>query len=153
MRERAGSSLGNSSAVVVTRTVWDGSSPFFLTCYEPVPYSHCGYNAAAAVASKKVFPANFEDFEVVDGLLLEKMIKKSGVLLTCKLDMIKSRTTSLGTNFSDYTKMRLASEEDLDDLIETTDKEYLIQVNRWLVRTSTVSSTQMVIPQQRQLPS
>jgi hypothetical protein len=31
--------------------------------------------------------------------------------------------------------MRLASEEDLDDLIESTDKEYLIQVNRWLVRT------------------
>ena len=31
--------------------------------------------------------------------------------------------------------MRLASEEDLDELIEATDKEYLIQVNRWLVRT------------------
>jgi hypothetical protein len=49
--------------------------------------------------------------------------------------MIKSRTTSLGTNFSDYTKTRLASEQDLDDLIEATDKEDLIQVNRWLVRT------------------
>jgi hypothetical protein len=63
-------------------------------------------------------------------IALENMIETSGVLLTCKLTMIKSRTTSLGTNFSDYKKMRLASEEDLDDLIEAIDKEYLIQVNR-----------------------
>jgi hypothetical protein len=84
-------------------------------------------NAAAASAAKKDIPANFEDFEAVDGLVLENMIETSGTLLTCKLSMIKSRTTSLGTNFSDYTKMCLASEEDLDDLIETTDKEYLIQ--------------------------
>ncbi len=87
-------------------------------------------NTDAAAASKKDIPANFEDFESEDGLVLEKMIEKSVALLTCKLDMIKSRTTSLGTNFSDYTKMCLASEEDLDDLIEVTDKEYLIQVNR-----------------------
>ena len=92
-------------------------------------------NAAAAAAAKKDIPANFEDFEVADGLVLEGMIERSGALLTCKLAMIKSRTSSLGTNFSDYTKMRLASEQDLDDLIEATDKEYLIQVNRWLVRT------------------
>jgi hypothetical protein len=78
-------------------------------------------NTAAAVAAKKDIPANFEDFEVTDGLVLEGMIERSGA--------------SLGTNFSDYTKMRLASEQDLDDLIEATDKEYLIQVNRWLVRT------------------
>ncbi len=58
------------------------------------------------------------------------MIEKSGVLLTYKVAMIKSRTTSLGTNFPEYTKIRLASEQDLDDLIETADKEYLIQVNR-----------------------
>jgi hypothetical protein len=62
--------------------------------------------------------------------MLEGMIEKSGALLTFKLAIIKSRTTSLGTNFSDYTKMRLAS-EDLDDLIEATHKDYLIQVNRW----------------------
>ena len=92
-------------------------------------------NAAAAAAAKKDIPANFEDFEAADGLVLEGMIERSGALLTCKLAMIKSRTSSLGTNFSDYTKMRLASEQDLDDLIEATDKEYLIQVNRWLVRT------------------
>jgi hypothetical protein len=92
-------------------------------------------NATVTAASKKDIPANFEDFEAVDGLVLEGMIKKSGALLTCKLSMIKSRTTSLGTNFSEYTKMRLASEQDLDDLIEATDKEYLIQFNRWLVRT------------------
>jgi hypothetical protein len=92
-------------------------------------------NAAAAAASKKDIPANFEDFEVTDGMVLEGIIEKSDSLLTCKLVMIKSRTTSLGTNFSDYTKMRLASEQDLDDLIESTDKEYLIQVNRCLVRT------------------
>jgi hypothetical protein len=92
-------------------------------------------NTAAVAAGKKNIPANFEDFETVDGLVLENMIETSGSLLTCKLTMIKSRTTSLGTNFSDYTKMCLVSEEDLDDLIKATDKEYLIQVNRWLVRT------------------
>jgi hypothetical protein len=92
-----------------------------------------GSNATAAAVAKKNIPANVEDFEAADGLVLEGMIERSGALLTCKLSMIKSRTTSLGTNFSDYTKMRLASEQDLDDLIETTDKEYLIQVNRWLV--------------------
>jgi hypothetical protein len=92
-------------------------------------------NRVVTVASKKDIPANFEDFEVVDGLVLENMIETSGALLTYKLTMIKSRTTSLGTNFSDYTKMCLASEEDLHDLIEKTVKEYLIQVNRWLVRT------------------
>jgi hypothetical protein len=58
-------------------------------------------NAAATVAAKKDIPTNFEDFEAVDGLVLENMIEKSGALLTCKLVMIKSRTTSLGTNFSD----------------------------------------------------
>ncbi len=100
------------------------------TCYEPVPIQIAASNAAAAAAAKKDIPANFEDFETVDGLVLENMIETSVALLTCKLDMIKSRTTSLGTNFSDYTKMRLVSEEDLDDLIEATDKEYLIQVNR-----------------------
>ncbi len=68
-------------------------------------------NATVATAVKKDIPANVEDFEAVDGLVLENMIEKSGVLLTCKLAMIKSRTTSLGTIFSDYTKMRLASEE------------------------------------------
>jgi hypothetical protein len=87
-------------------------------------------NAAAVAADKKDIPTNFEDFEAVDGLVFENMIETSGALLTCKLAMIKSRTTSLGTNFSDYTKMRLESEEDLDDLIKATDKEYLIQVNR-----------------------
>jgi hypothetical protein len=92
-------------------------------------------NTAAAAAAKKDIPANFEDFEAADGLVLEVMIERSGALLTCKLAMIKSRTSSLGTNFSDHTKMRLTSEQDLDDLIEATDKEYLIQVNRWLVRT------------------
>ena len=46
-------------------------------------------NAAAAAASKKGIPANFEDFEAVDGLVLENMIETSGSLLTCKLDMIK----------------------------------------------------------------
>ncbi len=110
-------------------------------------------NAAAAAAAKKDIPANFEDFDAVDGLVLENMIETSATLLTCKLAMIKSRTTSLGTNFSDYTKMHLASEEDLDDLIEATDKEYLIQVNRWLVRTIHGATTQMVILQQRQLTS
>jgi hypothetical protein len=94
-----------------------------------------GSNAAATAAAKKDIPTNFEDFEAMDGLVLENMIETPGSLLTCKLGMIKSRTTSLGTNFSDYTKLCLVSEEDLDDLIETTDKEYLIQVNRWLVRT------------------
>ncbi len=64
-------------------------------------------NAAAAAAAKKDIPANFEDFETVDGLVLENMIETSGVLLTCKLVMIKSRTTSLGTNFSDYTKTQM----------------------------------------------
>jgi hypothetical protein len=76
-------------------------------------------NTAAAAAAKKDIPANFEDFETVDGLVLENMIETSGALLTCKLTMIKSRTTSFLTNFSDYTKMRLASEKDLDDLIDT----------------------------------
>ncbi len=32
-------------------------------------------NAAAAVATKKDIPVNFEDFEGVDGLMLENMIK------------------------------------------------------------------------------
>jgi hypothetical protein len=47
-------------------------------------------NVAAAAASKKDIPANFEDFEAADGLVLENMIDKSGTLLTCKLGMIKS---------------------------------------------------------------
>lgn len=64
-------------------------------------------NAAAAAAAKKDIPANFEDFEAADGLVLEGMIERSDALLTCKLAMIKSRTSSLGTNFSDYTKMPL----------------------------------------------
>ncbi len=84
-------------------------------------------NTTATTVVKKDIPANFEDFETVDGLVLENMIETSVSLLTCKLTMIKSRITSLGTNFSDYTKMCLVSEEDLDDLIKTTDKE----VNRY----------------------
>jgi len=46
-------------------------------------------NAAAAAAAKKDIPANFEDFDAVDGLVLENMIETSVVLLTCKLAMIK----------------------------------------------------------------
>ncbi len=64
-------------------------------------------NAADTAVVKKDIQANFEDFEAVDGLVFENMIETSGVLLTCKLVMIKSKTTSLGTIFSDYTKMRL----------------------------------------------
>jgi hypothetical protein len=79
-------------------------------------------NTAAAAVAKKDIPVNFEDFDTVDGMVFENMIETSGALLTGKLDMIKSRTASLGTNFSDYTKMCLVSEEDLDELIEATDK-------------------------------
>jgi hypothetical protein len=39
-------------------------------------------NTAATAAAKKDIPANFEDFEAVDGLVLENMIEKSGALLT-----------------------------------------------------------------------
>jgi hypothetical protein len=77
-------------------------------------------NAAASDASKKDIPANFEDFEAADGLVLEIMIEKSVALLTYKLAMIKSRTTSLRTNFSDYTKMRLASEQVLSHVQHLT---------------------------------
>ncbi len=43
-------------------------------------------NAAATAASKTDIPANCEDFEAADGLVLEGMIEISGALLTCKLE-------------------------------------------------------------------
>ena len=39
-------------------------------------------NAGAAAAGKKDVPANFEDFDALDGLVLETMIETSGTLLT-----------------------------------------------------------------------
>ena len=48
-------------------------------------------NAAAAAVSKKDIPAKFEDFEAVNGLVLENMIETSGALLTCKLALPQQR--------------------------------------------------------------
>ena len=70
-------------------------------------------NATVSTVSKKDIPASFEDFEAADGLVLEGMIEKSDTLLTCKLVMIKSRTTLLGTNFSDYTMCLLTQDAQL----------------------------------------
>jgi hypothetical protein len=72
------------------------------------------------------------------------MIEKSGALVTCKLAMIKSRTTSLGTNFSEYTKMRLAQRRILTTWSKQQTKNIWFKSTGGSFEPSTVPSTQMV---------
>jgi hypothetical protein len=48
--------------------------------------------------------------------------------------MIKYRS-SISTHFADFNKMELETQTELDELVAITNTDYLVQVNRWLVRT------------------
>jgi hypothetical protein len=44
-------------------------------------------------------------------------------------DVIKYRS-SISTHFVDFNKMGLETQEELDELVEVTNNDYLVQVNR-----------------------
>ncbi len=91
--------------------------------------------AANATAKDKTdFPSNFEDFDAKHFETFDELIQTSGALSTVRLAMIKYRST-ISTHFADFTKMGLETQEELDELVAVTNNDYLVQVNRWLVRT------------------
>jgi hypothetical protein len=61
----------------------------------------------------------------------DDLIQGSGKLSTVRLAMIKYRS-SISTHFADFNKMGLETQE---ELVAVTNNDYLVQVNRWLVRT------------------
>jgi len=92
---------------------------------------------AAANASADVktdIPSNFEDFDAKHFETFDELIQTSGALSTVRLAMIKYRST-ISTHFADFHKMGLETQEELDELVAVTNNDYLVQVNRWLVRT------------------
>jgi len=64
----------------------------------------------------------------------DDLIQGSGKLSTVRLAMIKYRS-SISTHFADFNKMELETQTELDELVAITNTDYLVQVNRWLVRT------------------
>ena len=89
-------------------------------------------NAAADV--KTDIPSNFEYFDAKNFDAFDDLIQGSGTFSTVRLAMIEYRSSIL-THFADFNNMGLETQEELGELVALTNNDYLVQVNRWLVRT------------------